>query len=124
MLRGVGWERGDTRSDGAMAWIGEAQGEHLLVVADERGSVLRVYGSPEPLSGWASAAFATDSLLVRLAELYPSEPLQLSKVEVADLARSTIYEVDGLTLPRRVYRGEEGPPSDYYYFEAARPAPP
>lgn len=119
LLGALYWEHADAGPDGAVAWTAEAQGDHLLAIADAEGVVEQVYGAAEPLGGF----FATDNLLIRPLEILGLGNTLLSKVEVIDLATHSIYEVEGLSLPLGYDPETDGQQEAYYSFHAARPAP-
>ena len=76
-----------------------------------------MYTGAEPLSG----QFATDDLLVRpISNTGVTALTRLSKVELVDLATSSIHEVDGLALPMGF--DEDGQQGAYYFFLFARPS--
>ena len=115
------WTQADARSDGAVAWTARSQGDHLLAIARQGGAVHQVFGAHERvriLNGGPPPVFATDTMLVRDLITDSSDPGRITAgVEIIDLARSLIYEAEGLSLPM------DFDPSDprYYYFIAARP---
>ena len=116
-LGGLDWTLADVRSDGAIAWTASDQGRHLLAIADHQEAVRGVYTGAEPLSG----QFATDDLLVRpISNTGVTALTRLSKVELVDLATSSIHEVDGLALSMGF--DEDGQQGAYYFFLFARPS--
>ena len=96
-LAGLDWGWADVRPNGAIAWSAEAQGDHLLAITDEDGTVQEVYGAAEPLWGH----FATDGVLIRPKSLpAPRDALiEIRGAEILHLATSSIHDIDGLSLP-------------------------
>ena len=133
-LGGLGWTRVGAMPDGAIMWAAEAQKEHLLAIADEHGSVRRVYGTdewrwgPDPTGDPRRIPVAaTDDVLVlpsltsRL--LASGHQRREASAELIDLATATIHEVEGLTLPWPAGTGQDASQQEHYIFWAARPAP-
>ena len=120
-LAGLDWGWADVRPNGAIAWSAEAQGDHLLAITDEDGTVQEVYGAAEPLWGH----FATDGVLIRPKSLpAPRDALiEIRGAEILDLATSSIHDIDGLSLPLGFDPETDGQQEVYYQFIAARPAP-
>ena len=130
-LARVFWRRGGTRPDGSVAWTSWKQGDytswvhgyHLLVIADKEGAVQERYRGVESLEKWRSATFATNDLLLRPTELGSEMGDRVANAEVIDLAASTLYAIEGLSLPLGFDPETDGQQEVYYQFIAARPAP-
>ena len=117
---GLDWWLVGTRPDGTVAWSAAAQGDYLLAITDQEGSVGRVYGATD----WVDGSFIADDLLVRSIFLPDSRGwIQIAAVDLIDLATSTVHEVEGLTLPLGFDPEMGGPQRGYYHLIAARPAP-
>ncbi len=116
----VRWSHLGYGPGGAVAWVAEAHGDHLLAVVDADGAVGAVFGRDEPT--WGS--FATDTLLVRHTERQATElPLIAVGAEVIDLTEAAIYEVEGFSLPTGLDIETDQSQEEYYSFIGARPAP-
>ena len=133
-LGGLGWRRVGTVPDGAIMWAAEAHEEYLLAIADERGSVRRVYGTeewrwgPDPSGDPRRIPVAvTDDVLIRpswtIRLLASGQQRMEASAELIDLATGKIHEVEGLTLPWPEGAGQDGAQQEHYLFWAARPAP-
>lgn len=113
------WHRAGDRPDGAVAWVAEAEGDHLLAVADGDGDVEAVYGADGSLWGY----FAADELLVRSVILLGHRFGEIRGAELLDLNSLSIHPIGGLSLPPDFDPETDGQQQEYYHLIAARPAP-
>ena len=120
-LADLDWNWIDAGPGDIVAWRVEAQGDYLLAITDEHGSVEYVYGAAESLWG----LFATDDLLIRPTTLRPARETlaEVRSAKVVDLVARTIYEVEGLSLPMGYDPETDGEQKEYYHFLFARPSP-
>ena len=119
-LGGVDWRRFRDQPEGAVAWAGSAQDKHLLAIANEAGSVDRVYGAEDWL--WGSF-IASDAFVRPVLPPIDGEWVRIATLELVDLASASIHEVKGLALPLGFDPKAGESQQEFYHFITARPAP-